>query len=181
MQRLGEFDNKVIIEQHNEPENKHVIWKDPDENKYKEYVDGSWVESDKIATPGGGGGGGDFPYEYAVFNGTITINPDDWDTTEDVPRLDMPICDANFESEAISMLAGDGADIKFDDVSGSQEGGIDAYCYFLIDDDQDVTLLFEPSLEDNKIHMTCVLDSYITEQINTVTFNNVIFINKNAY
>jgi len=55
MERLGEFDNKVIIEQYNEPENKNVIWKDPDENKYKEYVDGSWVESEKIATPGGGG------------------------------------------------------------------------------------------------------------------------------
>lgn len=51
MERLGEFDNKVIIEQNNEPENKNVIWKDPAADEFKEYEDGAWIKSRKIGTP----------------------------------------------------------------------------------------------------------------------------------
>ena len=90
MQRLGEFDNKVIIEQHNEPENKHVIWKDPDENKYKEYVDGSWVESDKIATPGSGTD--NFPYEYVCPDDfSVTIQYEDWENVESEPYCEIHV------------------------------------------------------------------------------------------
>ena len=53
MQRLGELNNKVIVEQKTAPENKHVIWKDPVEWKFKEFKDGSWEESEEISIPGG--------------------------------------------------------------------------------------------------------------------------------
>lgn len=52
MRRLGELNGKVIIEQPTAPENKYVIWLDSTENKYKEYKDGYWVESDQISTTG---------------------------------------------------------------------------------------------------------------------------------
>lgn len=70
MQRLGELNNKVIIEQKTAPENKHVIWKDPVENKFKEFKESGWVESDKIAPAGGGS---DFPYEYISTDDIITF------------------------------------------------------------------------------------------------------------
>ena len=126
-----------------------------------------------------GGGGGDFPYKYAIFSGTITINPDDWEIIGGVPHLNMPICDANFESRAISMMAKDGSSIEFDNIECSQEGTFSAYCMCTIDDIE-AYFYFNPSLVDNKIYMECDLDSNITTQINTVTFNNVIFINANV-
>lgn len=44
--------------------------------------------SDGVEIVSGGGGGGDFPYKYIIFDGSITISPDDWeyypgDTKED--------------------------------------------------------------------------------------------------
>lgn len=51
MQRLGELNNKVIVEQKTAPENKHVIWKDPIEGKFKEFKESGWVESEEISVP----------------------------------------------------------------------------------------------------------------------------------
>ena len=69
MERLGEFDNKVIIEQYNEPENKNVIWKDPEADEFKEYENGSWIKSRKIGSPNGGGGN-----EPLIVKGTTNSN-----------------------------------------------------------------------------------------------------------
>lgn len=48
MQRLGELNNKIIVEQKTAPENKYVIWKDPVEGIFKEYNNGAWVKSDVV-------------------------------------------------------------------------------------------------------------------------------------
>ena len=68
MQRLGELNNKVIIEQVYEPENKNVIWKDPINNVFKEYTNGTWVKSGNLDTP--------FPYNYVKLP-DITVTFDE--------------------------------------------------------------------------------------------------------
>ena len=78
MKRLGELDSKVIVEQSTPPKNKHVIWKDPEDNSFKEFSAEGWTDSDKIAPAGGGSN--EFPYEYACPDDfSITIKPEDWD------------------------------------------------------------------------------------------------------
>lgn len=89
MQRLGELNNKVIVEQKYAPENKHVIWKDPGEDKFKEYKDGQWTESDQIAPAGGD----DFPYKYFIIEDeqiTYTVKGDE-ENNDVIGHLDINI------------------------------------------------------------------------------------------
>lgn len=95
MQRLGELNNKVIVEQKTAPENKYVIWKDPVENKFKEFKESGWVESDQISPAGGGSG---FPYPYQIIN-NICI-----ELTDSTPSEPTKISTFNPESDYVFGL-----------------------------------------------------------------------------
>ena len=51
MQRLGNLNNKLIVESIYEPDNKNVIWKDTVNNEFKEYNGSGWVKSENIGAP----------------------------------------------------------------------------------------------------------------------------------
>lgn len=59
MQRLGNLNNKLIVESIYEPDNKNVIWKDTVNNEFKEYNGSGWVKSENLDTPKE-----EFPYEW---------------------------------------------------------------------------------------------------------------------
>ena len=140
MKRLGEFNNKVIVEQEKTPENKYVIWKDPSDNTFKEWVDGSWVESPNIAAPGGGGGG-DFPYEYVCPDDfSATVQYEDWENLDSEPYCEIHIDEIDIPEDARYYYCVNGAygytsgsaSVKIG--SGKQYITVDAYP--LIDDNK---------------------------------------------